>query len=72
MGEFFLLEKGRDDRAKKEGDDKESWRYSFLARLCQCLGMPSEGFESEILKLLNIIREIMDCFERVTRKKRKG
>ena len=34
--------------------------------------MPSEGFESEILKLLNRIRERRDCSERVTGKKRKG
>ena len=31
-GDFFLLEEGRDDRAEKEGDDEESWRYSCLAR----------------------------------------
>ncbi|KAL6341835.1 hypothetical protein AAG906_038079 [Vitis piasezkii] len=49
--DFFLLEEGRDDRARKKRDDKESW--------------------SEILKLLNIIRERKDCFERVTGKKRK-
>ena len=34
--------------------------------------MPSEGFESEILKLLNRIRERRDCSERVIEKKRKG
>ena len=34
--------------------------------------MPSEGFESEILKCLNRIRERRDCSERVTGKKRKG
>ena len=74
MGEdiYFLLEEGRDDRAKKEDDDEESWRYSFLARFCQCLGMPAEGFEREILKLLNRIRERRDCSERVTGKKRKS
>ena len=33
--------------------------------------MPSDGFESEISKLLNRIRERKDCFERVTEKKRK-
>ena len=33
-GDFFLLEEGRDDRAGKEGDDEESWRYSCLARFC--------------------------------------
>ena len=34
--------------------------------------MPSKGFESEILKLLNRIRERRDCSERVSEKKRKG
>ena len=43
-----------------------------MTRFCQCLGMPSEGFESEILKLLNRIRERRACSERVTGKKRKG
>ena len=33
--------------------------------------MPSEGFESEILKLLNRIRERRDRSERVSGKKRK-
>ena len=70
-GVSFMLEEGRDDRAKKERDDEESWRYSCLARFCQCLGMPSESFESEILKLLNRIRERRDCSERVTGKKKK-
>ena len=68
----FLVEEGRDDRAEKEDDDKESWRYSCLARFCQCLGMPTEGFEREILKLLNRIRERRDVSERITGKKRKG
>ena len=34
--------------------------------------MPTEGFEREILKLLNRIRERRDCSEMVTDKKRKG
>ena len=71
-GISFLVEEGRDDRAKKKDDDEESWRYSCLARFCQCLGMPAEGFEREILKLLNRIRERRDVSERVTGKKRKG
>ena len=58
--------------ARKEVKDEESWRYSCLARFYQCLGMPSEGSESEILKLLNRIRERKDCFERIIGKKRKG
>ena len=36
------------------------------------LGNAWEGFEREILKLLNRIRERRDCSERVSGKKRKG
>ena len=43
-----------------------------MANFCHCLGMPTKGFESEILKHLYIIRERRDRFERVSRKKRKG
>ena len=71
VGDSVLLEEGRDERVEKEGEDEESWRYSCLARFCQCLGMASEGFESEILKLLNRIRERRDRSERVNGKKRK-
>ena len=71
-GISFLLEERRDDRAEKDDDDDESWRYSCLARFCQCLGMPAEGFEREILQLLNRIRERRDVSERVTGRKRKG
>ncbi|WJZ95377.1 hypothetical protein VitviT2T_014152 [Vitis vinifera] len=67
----FMLEEGRGEGVEKE-EDEESWRYSCLARFCQCLGMPAEGFEMEILQLLNKIRERRDCSERVTGKKRKG
>ena len=52
--------------------DEELWRYGCLAKFYQCLGMPTEGFESEILKLLNRMRERRDHSERVSRKKRKG
>ncbi|RVW92113.1 hypothetical protein CK203_037043 [Vitis vinifera] len=48
---------GRDGRAEEEGGDVESWRYSCLAKFCHCLGMPTEGFEGEILKLLNRMKE---------------
>ena len=41
----FLVEEGRDDRAEKEDDDNESWRYSCLARFCQCLGMPGRALK---------------------------
>ena len=71
-GISFLLEEGRDDRAEKDDNDNESWRYNCLPRFCRCLGMLVEGFEREILKLFNRIRERRDCFERVTGKKRKG
>ena len=71
-GISFLEEEGRDDRAEKEDDDEKSWRYSCLARFCQYLGMPTEGFEREILRLLNRIRERRDVSKRVTGKKRKG
>ena len=50
----------------------ELWRYSCVANFCHCLGMPTKGFESEILKHLYIIRERRDRFERVSGKKRKG
>ena len=72
VGVSFMLEEGRGEGVEKEGEDEESWRYSCLVRFCQCLGMPSEGFEREILQLLNKIREKRDCSERVTGKKRKG
>ena len=71
-GKSYPLKEGRDERVEKEGGDVESWRYSCLANFFHCLGMPIEGFESEILKLLNRIRERRDRFERVSRKKRKG
>ena len=51
--------------------DEELWRYGCLAKFYQCLGMPTEGFESEILKLLNRMRERRDRSEKVSRKKRK-
>ena len=50
----------------------ESWRYSCLAKFCHCLEMPIEGFEGEILKLLNRMKERRERFERVSGKKRKG
>ena len=50
----------------------ESWRYSCLAKFCHCLGMPTEGFEGEILKLLNRMKERRERFVRVSGKKKKG
>ena len=49
VGGSFPLKEGRDDRVEKEGEDVELWRYNCLAKFCLCLGMPTKGFESEIL-----------------------
>ena len=62
----------RDGRTEEEGGDVESWRYNCLAKFCHCLGMPTEGFEGEILKVLNRMKERRERFERVSGKKRKG
>ena len=67
----FLFKEGRVERGEKEGEDVESWRYSCLAKFCHCLGMPTEGYESEILKRLHKMREIRDRCERISGKKRK-
>ena len=42
---------------KEEGGNLESWKFSCLEKFCHCLGMPTEGFEGEILKLLRRMRE---------------
>ena len=68
----FPFKEGRVERGEKEGEDVESWRYSCLAKFCHCLGMPTEGYESEILKRLHKMREIRDRCERISGKKRKG
>ena len=62
----------RNGMTEEEGGDVESWRYSCLAKFCHCLGMPSEGFEGEILKVLNRMKERRERFDRVSGKKRKG
>ncbi|RVX01630.1 hypothetical protein CK203_024423 [Vitis vinifera] len=54
----------RDGRIEEEGGDVESWRYNCLAKFCHCLGMPTEGFEGEILKVLNRMKERRERFER--------
>ena len=36
----------------EEGESGEGWSSSSLARFSRCLGMPTEGFEEEILYLL--------------------
>ena len=68
----FLIREGKDGKAKEEREDVESWRYNCLAKFYHCLGMPAEGFEGEILKLLNRNKERRERFERVSEKKRKG
>lgn len=56
---------------KEEREGGESWKYSCLVPLCQCLGMPTEGFEGEILKLLKRMNEKREQFENLIGKKRK-
>ena len=68
---FFPLKEGREERVEKEEEDVESWRYNCLAKFCHCLGMPTEGYESEILKLLHKMRERRDRCERISEKKEK-
>ena len=50
----------------------ESWNYSYLAKFCHCLGMPTEGCERDILKLLHKMRDRRDRSENLSGKKRKG
>ncbi|RVW74361.1 hypothetical protein CK203_056854 [Vitis vinifera] len=67
----FLIREGKDGKAKEE---REMWSHgdNCLAKFYHCLGMPAEGFEGEILKLLNRMKERRERFERVSGKKRKG
>ncbi|RVW17396.1 hypothetical protein CK203_094166 [Vitis vinifera] len=53
-----------DGVVKEEGKDVESWRYNCLAKFCHCLGMPTKGFEGEILKLLKKMKEKRERFEK--------
>ena len=69
---FFPLKEGRKERGEKEEKDMESWKYSCLAKFCHCLGMPTEGYERDILKLLHKMRDRRDRSERLSGKKRKG
>ncbi|KAL6332120.1 hypothetical protein AAG906_025791 [Vitis piasezkii] len=62
LAEGWDFEKGVG--VEEEGGDVESWRYSCLAKFCHCLEMPIEGFEGEILKLLNRMKERRERFER--------
>ena len=58
-----------DGVVEEEGKDVESWRYNCLAKFCHCLGMPTKGFEGEILKLLKKMKEKRERFEKVIGKK---
>ena len=53
VGEDFtsLFEK-RSASHIEEGGSEEGWSSSSLARFSRCLGMPTEGFEEEILYFL--------------------
>ena len=68
----FPLKEGRKERGEEEEEDMESWRYSCLAKFCHCLGMPTEGCERDILKLLYKMRDKRDRSENLSGKKRKG
>ena len=54
----------------EEGESGEGWSTSSLARFNHCLGMPTEGFEEEILYLLRRMKGRMEQKGRegVTRK----
>ena len=65
---FFPLKEGRKERGEEEEEDMELWKYSCLAKFCHCLGIPTEGYERDILKLLHKMRDRRDRSE----KKRKG
>ena len=69
---FFPLKEGRKEWGEEEEKDMESWNYSCLAKFCHCLGMPTEGCERDILKLLHKMRDIRDRSESLSGKKRKG
>ncbi|RVW42423.1 Transposon TX1 uncharacterized 149 kDa protein [Vitis vinifera] len=69
---FFPLKEGRKEWGEEEENDMESWNYSYLAKFCHCLGMPTKGCERDILKLLHKMRDRRDRSENLSRKKRKG
>ncbi|WKA00682.1 hypothetical protein VitviT2T_019018 [Vitis vinifera] len=70
MSGFFPLKEGRKEWGEEK--DMESWNYSCLAKFCHCLGMPTEGCERDILKLLHKMRDRRDRSENLSGKKRKG
>ncbi|RVW40789.1 hypothetical protein CK203_080684 [Vitis vinifera] len=57
---LFPLKEGRKEWGEEEENDMESWNYSCLAKFCHCLGMPTEGYERDILKLLYKMRDRRD------------
>ena len=69
---FFPLKDGMKEWGEEEEKNMESWNYSCLAKFCHCLGMPIEGCEREILKLLHKMRDRRDRSENLSGKKRKG
>ena len=69
---LFPLKEGRKEWGEEEDKDMESWNYSCLAKFFHCLGMPTEGCERDILKLLYKMRDRRDRSENLSGKKRKG
>ncbi|KAL6331982.1 hypothetical protein AAG906_020335 [Vitis piasezkii] len=69
---FFPLKDGRKEWGEEEEKDMELWNYSCLAKFFHCLGMPTEGCERDILKLLHKMRDRRDRSENLSGKKRKG
>lgn len=69
---FFPQIDGRKEWGEEAEKNMESWSYSCLAKFCHCLGMPTEGCEREILKLLHKMRDRRDRSENLSGKKRKG
>ena len=70
-GEVFMsLCEEEDACLLEEGGSGEGWSTSSLARFSHCLGMPTEGFEEEILYLLRRMKGRMEQKGRegVTRK----
>ena len=72
VGEFVMsLCEEEEACHREEGESGEGWSTSSLARFSHCLGMPTEGFEEEILYLLRRMKGRMEQKGRegVTRKK---
>ena len=46
---------------------EQCWQSSCLARFSRCLGMPTEGFEGEILLLLKRMKERKSIVNKSTR-----